>query len=69
MIIAQSSKVDLSFVMAFQTMRFVLVLAAGLPLSRFVARSIDRKAAAPVIARVQDAELRARIKEDEGELD
>jgi membrane AbrB-like protein len=39
-IIAASTKVDTSFVMALQSVRFLLVLAAGPPLSRFVARLV-----------------------------
>ena len=39
-IIAASSNVDLSFVMALQTVRFVLVLLAGPPLARFIARRV-----------------------------
>lgn len=37
-IIGASSKVDLSFIMAMQTMRFVIVLVLGPPLARFIAR-------------------------------
>jgi membrane AbrB-like protein len=37
-IIAASSKVDLSFVMAMQTVRLVFVLIAGPPLARFLAQ-------------------------------
>ena len=37
-IIAASSKVDLSFVMAMQTVRLVFVLIAGPPLARFLAK-------------------------------
>ncbi|MNU00090.1 putative ammonia monooxygenase [compost metagenome] len=40
-IIAASTPVDMSFVMALQTARFVLVLLLGGPLSKFVARRID----------------------------
>ncbi|MFI5012921.1 MAG: AbrB family transcriptional regulator [Hyphomicrobiales bacterium] len=36
-IIAASSKVDISFVMALQTVRFVIVLVLGPPLARFIA--------------------------------
>jgi membrane AbrB-like protein len=36
-VIAASSRVDLSFVMALQTVRFVIVLFAGPPLARFIA--------------------------------
>jgi membrane AbrB-like protein len=39
-IIAASSNVDLSFVMALQTVRFVLVLLAGPPLARFIAQRV-----------------------------
>ena len=37
-IIGASSKVDLSFVMALQTLRLVIVLVAGPPLARFIAQ-------------------------------
>jgi membrane AbrB-like protein len=37
-IIASTSKVDLGFVMAMQTARFILVLLAGPSLARFLAR-------------------------------
>lgn len=40
-IIAASSKADLSFIMALQTVRFVLVLLIGPPMSRFVARQLN----------------------------
>jgi uncharacterized protein len=39
-IIGASSKVDLSFVMALQTLRLVIVLVAGPPLARFIAQRI-----------------------------
>jgi membrane AbrB-like protein len=39
-IIGAASNVDLSFVMALQTVRFIIVLIAGPPLARFVARRI-----------------------------
>jgi hypothetical protein len=39
-IIAASSNVDLSFVMALQIARFLLVLLAGPPLARFLARRV-----------------------------
>ena len=41
-IIAASSPVDMPFVMALQTMRFLVVLLAGPPLARFVAGQIKR---------------------------
>lgn len=42
-IIAASSKVDLPFVMAMQTARFLLVLAIGPSLARTIARRIERR--------------------------
>lgn len=39
-IIGASSKVDLAFVMAMQTVRFLVVLAAGPPLARFMAKRV-----------------------------
>lgn len=42
-IIAASTKVDLSFVMALQTMRFLLVLLLGPMIARFVARVVTRR--------------------------
>jgi len=39
-IIAASSAVDVPFVMALQTVRFVIVLFAGPPLARFVAQRV-----------------------------
>jgi membrane AbrB-like protein len=39
-IIGAASKVDLSFVMALQTLRLVVVLIAGPPLARFIARRL-----------------------------
>jgi uncharacterized protein len=36
-IIAASSRADLSFVMALQTIRFLIVLVLGPPLARFIA--------------------------------
>jgi uncharacterized protein len=39
-IIAASSTVDISFVMAMQTVRFVIVLFAGPPLARFMAQRV-----------------------------
>jgi uncharacterized protein len=37
-IIAASSNVDIAFVMALQTLRFMIVLIAGPPLARFIAQ-------------------------------
>ena len=42
-IIAVSAKVDLSFVMALQTVRFLIVLAIGPTISRFVARRLEQE--------------------------
>lgn len=72
-IIAASSRVDLSFVMTLQTMRFVFLLLAGPAISRFVARRIAPPVAAAaghIAARSapQDETL-AQVREDEGELD
>jgi len=39
-IAAASNRVDLSFVMALQTARFLIVLVAGPPLARLLARSV-----------------------------
>ena len=41
-VIAASARVDLSFVMALQTARFLIVMIVGPPLARFVARRSDR---------------------------
>jgi membrane AbrB-like protein len=47
-IIAASSKVDLSFIMALQTIRIVIVLLFGPSISRFVARRLEQpKASLP----------------------
>ena len=43
-IIAASSNVDLSFVMALQTVRFFLVVLLGPPIARFIARRSPRTA-------------------------
>jgi membrane AbrB-like protein len=39
-IIGAASKVDLSFVMALQTLRLVIVLIVGPPLARFIAQRL-----------------------------
>ena len=39
-IIAASSNVDIAFVMAMQSLRFLIVLVAGPPLARFIAKRI-----------------------------
>ncbi|MFA5955217.1 AbrB family transcriptional regulator [Hyphomicrobium sp.] len=42
-VIAASAKVDLSFVMALQTLRFLIVLAIGPAISRFVANRLQQR--------------------------
>jgi membrane AbrB-like protein len=44
-IIAASSKADLSFIMALQTVRFILVMLIGPPISRYAARHLPRRGA------------------------
>jgi membrane AbrB-like protein len=66
-IIAASSKVDVSFVMALQTVRFMVVLSIGPFISRFVARRLGPEK--PLRNKDDSAELLAHVKEDEGELD
>lgn len=69
-IIAASSHVDLSFVMALQTIRFVFLLIAGPAISRFVAARIEPRAAAAVRPRDgRTDQTLAHVREDEGELD
>jgi membrane AbrB-like protein len=67
-IIAASSRVNISFVMAMQTMRFLMVLALGPAVSRFVARHIP---ASPETLLPEEAksQLLSQVREDEGELD
>jgi len=70
-IIAASTKVDMPFVMAMQTVRFLLILAVGPPLSRFVARLLEPdedRTPAPSPTVVAQAERRA-AEDDLGELD
>jgi len=43
-IIAATTKVDVPFVMALQTLRFVVILAIGPWIARAVARSLKRTA-------------------------
>ena len=67
-IIAASTKVDMSFVMALQTVRFMVVLMVGPAISRFVASRMGH--AVPVTAQEPGSEkILAQIKEDEDELD
>lgn len=66
-IIAASSHVNVPFVMALQTMRFVMVLLVGPPLSRYAARHLP--AARPHKEAPADRELVSHVRSDEGELD
>lgn len=66
-IIAASSKVDIAFVMALQTVRFAIVLALGPSISRAVA-SLIGEAPAPAPTPEDKAAL-TQIREDEGDLD
>ena len=68
-IIAASSKVDVPFVIALQTVRFMIVLLIGPSLSRFVARHLGSGATPAAAADPSDGAVAARVKEDEGELD
>jgi uncharacterized protein len=73
-IIAASSRVDLSFVMALQTLRCVLVLLIGPGISRLVARQIEPQTAARGAAPAAEVtasgdQILARVRQDEGELD
>jgi len=71
-IVAASSRVDLSFVMALQTVRFVFVLLAGPAVSRFVAARLAPRAARTADERAPAARADptlAHVREDEGELD
>jgi membrane AbrB-like protein len=66
-IIAASSPVDVPFVMALQTMRFLIVLIAGPPLARFVAGQLGRTRK----RRLAPGEKKAlqKVRQDEPELD
>ncbi|HVT56440.1 MAG TPA: AbrB family transcriptional regulator [Xanthobacteraceae bacterium] len=70
-IIAASTPVNVSFVMALQTMRFLIVLLAGPPLARFVAsrlhRTRKRKFAPGEKKGLQ--KVRQKVRQDEPELD
>lgn len=69
-IVAASSRVDLSFVMALQTVRFVFVLLAGPAVSRFVAARLTPRTAATAVhaPAARDSATLAQVREDEGEL-
>lgn len=66
-IIAASTPVNISFVMAMQTVRFLIVLLAGPPLARLVASRLGRQKPHRVTA--AEKKLRSQIREDEAELD
>jgi membrane AbrB-like protein len=71
-IVAASSRVDLSFVMALQTVRFLFVLLAGPAVSRLVAARLEPRAARTAQARAPAARMDAtlaQVREGEGELD
>lgn len=66
-IIAASSKVDIAFVMALQTVRFAIVLVLGPSISRFVAGLIGETPAP--IAAPGGKDTLIQIRENEGDLD
>jgi uncharacterized membrane protein AbrB (regulator of aidB expression) len=68
-IVGASTKVDLSFVMALQTVRFMVVLLVGPALSRFVATLLSKPT--PKISPIDepDAKILGELKDNEGELD
>ena len=70
-IIAASTKVDVSFVMSLQTIRFALVLFVGPSISRFVATllSKDKPRLEQAALSDSDAEILVHVKENESDLD
>ena len=67
-IIAASSKVDVPFVMALQTVRFMVVLLVGPTIARFAASRMGH--VVPMADKeVGSAKLIAQVKEDEDEFD
>jgi membrane AbrB-like protein len=66
-IIAASTHVNVSFVMALQTVRFLIVLLAGPPLARLVASRLAKPKKRHITA--GEKKIRAQIKEGEAELD
>jgi membrane AbrB-like protein len=66
-IIAASSKVDVPFVMALQTVRFMVVLLVGPTIARFVAGRMGPET--QVAETGADSKIRAQVKADEDELD
>ena len=75
LIIAASAKVDLPFVMALQTVRFMVVLAIGPSTARLVASQVSPRPVAPAAAAMPPAlpiaadDTLARAQEGEAELD
>ncbi len=68
-IIGASTKVDLSFVMALQTVRFMVVILVGPAVSRFVATLLSKPSAKAIPLDEPDAKVLAELKENEDELD
>ena len=68
-IIGASTKVDLSFVMALQTVRFMVVLLVGPAISRFVAARLSRPVTKLPPLDDPDAQIPTQLKDDEGDLD
>ncbi len=71
-IIGASTKVDLSFVMALQTVRFLVVILIGPVVARFVANLLSHRAAklSPITPLDEpDTPILAELKDNEGELD
>ncbi len=66
-IIAASSPVNMPFVMALQTIRFLIVLLAGPPLARFVANRLPKTKKRPLAPGEKKAIQ--NVREDETELD
>jgi uncharacterized membrane protein AbrB (regulator of aidB expression) len=68
-IIGASTKVDLSFVMALQTVRFMVVLLVGPPISRFVATRLSKPTGDVPPLGEPESQILAQLKENEDELD
>jgi uncharacterized protein len=68
-IIGASTKVDLSFVMALQTVRFMVVLLVGPAISRFVATRLSKPTMKMSPLGEPDSYILAQLKENEDELD
>jgi len=68
-IIAASSHVDVSFVIALQTVRFTIILLIGPAISRFFANYIGDDKASSTGTEKDEAKILKQVKEDEDELD